>query len=103
VVGFGVASVPYSPLVVAAWCPVSTSWVRSAMDSSERWRPVAGDPLVVGVDEDRADESDDGRGVGEGPDDSAAALDLLVDPFDYPAVAVGASVSVVLIIAGGRC
>jgi hypothetical protein len=64
---------------------------------------VAGDPFVVGVDEDRADESDDGRGVGEDPDDSAAALDLLVDPFDYPALAVGASVSVVLIIAGGRC
>jgi hypothetical protein len=35
---------------------------------------VAGDPFVVGVDEDRADESDDSRGVGEGPGDSAAAL-----------------------------
>jgi len=36
VVGFVWSSVPYSPLVIAAWCPVSTSWVRSAVDSSER-------------------------------------------------------------------
>jgi hypothetical protein len=30
------SSVPYAPLVIAAWCPVFTSWVSSAMDSSER-------------------------------------------------------------------
>ena len=43
---------------------------------------IAGDPFVVHVDEDRADESDDGCGVGEDADDAASALDLLVDPLD---------------------
>jgi hypothetical protein len=30
------SSVPYSPLSMAAWSPVSTGLLRSAMDSSER-------------------------------------------------------------------
>jgi hypothetical protein len=40
---------------------------------------IAGDPLVVHVDEHRADEPDDGCGVGEDADDAASALDLFVD------------------------
>jgi hypothetical protein len=36
---------------------------------------------VVGVDQDGADESDHGCGVGEDPHDAAAALDLFVEAF----------------------
>jgi hypothetical protein len=57
----------------------------------------------VGLDQDSAGQAEQGVGVGEDADDVGAAFDLLVQPLDYPALAVGASVSVVLIIAGGRC
>jgi hypothetical protein len=43
---------------------------------------VSGDPFVLHVDQDRADESDHRRGVGEDADDPAAALDLLVDSIE---------------------
>jgi hypothetical protein len=60
-------------------------------------------PFVGLFGEDGADQSDDGLAGGEDPDDVGAAADLAVEPLVYPALAVGASVSVVLIIAGGRC
>ena len=60
-------------------------------------------PFVVLFGQDGADEPDDAGPVGEDPDDVGAATDLAVEPLVYPALAVGASVSVVLIIAGGRC
>ena len=62
------------------------------------------DPFVVLLGEDGADESDQGGAVGEDADDVGAAADLPVEPLFYPALAVGASAPVgVLIAAGGRC
>ena len=52
--------------------------------------------------EDGADEADQGGAVGEDADGVGAAADLPVESLVYPALAVGASVSVVLIIAGER-
>ena len=45
-------------------------------------RPLDG-PFVVLLEEDRADEPDDGLVVGEDADDLGAALDLTIDPFDW--------------------
>jgi hypothetical protein len=42
---------------------------------------LAGLPFVVGFDQDRAGEAEQGVGVGEDADDIGAALDLLVQPF----------------------
>jgi hypothetical protein len=39
-------------------------------------------PFVVDVGEDGADESDDGRFVGEDPHDASPALDLFVEPLE---------------------
>jgi hypothetical protein len=39
-------------------------------------------PFVVGVDEDGADESDDGGFVGEDADDAGSAFDFFVNTFD---------------------
>jgi len=52
-----------------------------AIDPSER-SGVAGDPLVVHIAQQGADEPDDGRVVREPAHDAAAALDLLVDPLE---------------------
>lgn len=41
---------------------------------------VAGDPLIVHVDQHGTDEPDHGCGVWEDAHDAAAALDLLVEP-----------------------
>lgn len=38
-------------------------------------------PFVVGLDQDRAGQAQQGGGVGEDPDDVGAALDLLIQPF----------------------
>ncbi len=38
--------------------------------------------VVVGLDEERADESDDGLGVGENTDDVGAPPGLALEPFD---------------------
>ncbi len=40
-------------------------------------------PLVVLLSEDGADEADDGGRVGEDADDVGAALDFLVEPFEW--------------------
>jgi hypothetical protein len=44
-------------------------------------------PFVVGFDHDRADEAEQGFGVGEDADDVGAALDLLVQPLERQALA----------------
>lgn len=43
---------------------------------------VAGDPLVVHVEQEGSDKSDHGGVVGEDVHDTAAALDFLVDPLE---------------------
>ena len=39
-------------------------------------------PLVVGLDQDRAGQAEQGGGVGEDPDDVGAAFDFLVEPLE---------------------
>ena len=48
-------------------------------------------PFVVGFDEHRAGQAQQGGGVGKDPDDVGAALDLFVEPLFYPAL-VGRSI-----------
>ena len=40
-------------------------------------------PLIVLLEQQRADQADDGSLVGEYADDIAAALDLAIEPFEW--------------------
>jgi hypothetical protein len=48
-------------------------------------------PVVVLVEQDGADETDDGGVVGEDPDDVPAAFDLFADPLEWIRPAIGPS------------
>ena len=50
-------------------------------------------PFVVGLDQDRAGQAEQGGGVGEDADDVGAAFDFLVEPLDYPALVGRSSMS----------
>ena len=58
--------------IIAEWCDSFQRHVASALDG----------PVIILLQQHRADESDDGRFVGEDPDDVAAAFDLVVQPLD---------------------
>ena len=53
----------------------------SSIEDSEKVWAVAGFPLVVLLDQDRAGQAQQRGGVGEHTDDVGAAFDLLIDPF----------------------
>jgi hypothetical protein len=54
----------------------------------------------VRFDQDRPGQSEQGVGVGEHADDVSAALDLLVQPLDYPALVVMASRPLLWLLSG---
>ena len=69
VVGFEVILGAYSPLSMAAMVISIAGGVEQGHGLFGEVAAVAGDPFVVHVDQDRADESDHGGGVGEDPHD----------------------------------
>ena len=54
---------------------------NSSIDDSGEVAAVAGFPLVVLLDQDRASKPQERGGVGKDSDDVGAAFDLFIDPF----------------------
>ena len=58
----------------------SSMGLMAAIDPSEKVAAVGDLPFVVGLDEDRAGQSQQRLGIGEDADDIGTPLDLLVQP-----------------------